>query len=91
MRPPPLSDACRAFIQTHDPGAILLPTICSGFTDSNYPRGAFGSVAYGFWPLRTTPCEIAAAGVHGHDERNHVDDLGYATMFHVEVCRSLLT
>ena len=87
----PLFDACRAFIRTHDPEAILLPTICSGFTDSHYLRAAFGSVAYGFWPMRTTPYEIAAAGVHGHDERIHVDDLGYATMFHVEVCRSLLT
>ena len=39
----PLFDACRAFIQTHDPGAILLPTLCSGFTDSHYLRAAFGS------------------------------------------------
>jgi acetylornithine deacetylase/succinyl-diaminopimelate desuccinylase-like protein len=87
----PLFDACRAFIEAHDPGAILLPTLCSGFTDSHYLRAAFGSVAYGFWPMRTTPYAIAAAGVHGHDERIHVDDLGYATMFHVQVCRSLLT
>jgi acetylornithine deacetylase/succinyl-diaminopimelate desuccinylase-like protein len=87
----PLFDACRAFIEAHDPGAILLPTLCTGFTDSHYARAAFGSVAYGFWPTRTTPYEIAAAGVHGRDERIHVDDLGYATMFHVEVCRSLLT
>ena len=86
----PLFDACRAFIRDHDPEAILLPTICGGFTDSHYPRAAFGSVAYGLWPMRTTPYEVAAAGVHAHDERIHVDDLGYATMFHIEVCRSLL-
>ena len=85
-----LFDACRGFVQANDPKAILLPTICNGFTDSHYLRAAFGSVAYGFWPMRTTPYEIAAAGVHGHDERIHADDLGYATMFHVEVCRSLL-
>jgi acetylornithine deacetylase/succinyl-diaminopimelate desuccinylase-like protein len=87
----PLLDACRAFLGTHDPDAVLLPTICNGFTDSHYLRAAFGSVAYGFWPMRTTPYEVAAAGVHGHDERIHVDDLGYATLFHVESCRSLLT
>jgi acetylornithine deacetylase/succinyl-diaminopimelate desuccinylase-like protein len=86
----PLFDACRGFVQAHDPTAILLPTICNGFTDSHYLRAAFGSVAYGFWPMRTTPYEIAAAGVHGQDERIHVDDLGYATKFHVEVCRTLL-
>ncbi len=86
----PLFDACCAFIRAHDPEAIVLPTICDGFTDSHYARAAFGSVAYGLWPMRTTPYEIAAAGVHAHDERIHVDDLGYATMFHIEVCRSLL-
>ena len=88
--PSTLFDACCGFVRAHDPEAILLPTLCDGFTDSHYLRATFGSVAYGFWPMRTTSYEIAAAGVHGHDERIHVDDLGYATLFHVEVCRSLL-
>jgi acetylornithine deacetylase/succinyl-diaminopimelate desuccinylase-like protein len=86
----PLFDACRAFVDAHDPDAILVPTICTGFTDSHYARSTFQSVAYGFWPVRTTPYAVAAAGVHGHDERIHVDDLGYAALFHVEVCRTLL-
>ena len=76
--------------QKHDPGAVLLPTISTGFTDSHYARAAFGSTAYGLWPARSTPWHVAAAGVHGHDERIHGDDLGYATQFHIEVCRSLL-
>ena len=50
-------------------------------------RAAFGTVAYGFWPMRHTPYEVAAAGIHSVDERVHVDDLGYATRFHVEACR----
>jgi acetylornithine deacetylase/succinyl-diaminopimelate desuccinylase-like protein len=87
----PLFDACCAFIREHDPEAVVLPTVCDGFTDSHYARAAFGSVAYGLWPMRTTPYDVAAAGVHAHDERIHVDDLGYATMFHVELCRSLLS
>lgn len=86
----PLFHACQAFLEAHDPGAVLLPTLSTGFTDSHYARAAFGSVAYGLWPVRSTPYEVAAAGVHGHDERIHVDDLGYATQFHIEVCRSLL-
>jgi acetylornithine deacetylase/succinyl-diaminopimelate desuccinylase-like protein len=85
----PLFAACEAFIHAHDPGAVVLPTICTGFTDSHYMRAAFGSVAYGLWPVRTTPSELFDT-VHGHDERVHVDDLGYATLFHVEICRSLL-
>jgi acetylornithine deacetylase/succinyl-diaminopimelate desuccinylase-like protein len=87
----PLYEACAGFIALHDPGAIVLPTVCAGFTDSHYARAAFGSVAYGFWPMRRTPYEVWSTTVHGHDERVHVDDLGYATLFHVEACRALLT
>jgi hypothetical protein len=86
-----LFDACADFLRTTDPGAILLPTLCIGFTDSHYMRAAFGSVAYGIWPSPSTPYEIWSSTVHGHDERVHVDDLGYATSFHIAVCRALLT
>ena len=85
----PLYDVCRAWLAENDPGAVLLPTVCTGFTDSHFMRDAFGSVAYGFWPMRHTPYEVAAAGIHSVDERVHVDDLGYATRFHVEACRAI--
>ena len=85
----PLYDVCRAWLAENDPGAVLLPTVCTGFTDSHFMRDAFGSVAYGFWPMRHTPYEVAAAGIHGVDERVHVDDLGYATRFNVEACRAI--
>jgi acetylornithine deacetylase/succinyl-diaminopimelate desuccinylase-like protein len=87
----PLFDACAGFLSTRDPGAIVLPTICTGFTDSHYARAAFGAVAYGFWPARATPLDVWATTVHGNDERVHVDDLGYATSFHVDACRALLS
>lgn len=87
----PLHGICARFLDRHDPGAILLPTICTGFTDSHYARSSYGSVAYGFWPMRHTPFEIWGTTVHGHDERVHADDLGYATMFHIEACRELLS
>lgn len=86
----PLYGACTQFLDRHDPGAILLPVICTGFTDSHYARAAFGSTAYGFWPLRRTPYEVWSTTVHGHDERVHADDLGYAALFHVEACTALL-
>jgi acetylornithine deacetylase/succinyl-diaminopimelate desuccinylase-like protein len=85
----PLADACREWFADHDPGATLLPTICNGFTDSHHLRETFGTVAYGIWPIRHTPSEVLAAGVHGRDERIHVDDLGYATAFHIDVCRAV--
>ena len=47
----------------------------AGFTDSHWLRDAFGTVAYGFFPLRTMPAEVAAALIHSADERVPVDDL----------------
>jgi acetylornithine deacetylase/succinyl-diaminopimelate desuccinylase-like protein len=85
----PLADACRDWFGRHDPRATLLPMICNGFTDSHYLREAFGTVAYGIWPIRHTPNEVLAAGIHGRDERIHVDDLGYATAFHIDVCQAM--
>lgn len=86
----PVVAACESFLAEHDPDAVLVPTICVGFTDSHWARARFGSQAYGFWPTRATPYDVWADTVHGHDERVHVDDLGYATLFHVHACRALL-
>ncbi|HEY3765361.1 MAG TPA: M20/M25/M40 family metallo-hydrolase [Gaiellales bacterium] len=85
----PLFDACRDWIEAREPGAMLVPIVCNGFTDSHYLREAFGTVAYGIWPIRHTPTDVLHAGVHGRDERIHVDDLGYATAFHVDVCMAM--
>jgi acetylornithine deacetylase/succinyl-diaminopimelate desuccinylase-like protein len=85
-----LFTACANLLHATDPDAILLPTLCTGFTDSHYARAAFGSVAYGFWPSSHTPYEIWSSTVHAHDERVHVDDLGDATAFHIALCRALL-
>ena len=63
-----------------------IPTLCNGFTNSHYLRAAFGTVAYGIWPMRHTPTAVLHGGVHGRDERVHTADLGYATRFHIETC-----
>jgi acetylornithine deacetylase/succinyl-diaminopimelate desuccinylase-like protein len=85
----PLFEVCRRFVEEHDPGAIVLPTISTGFTDSHFLREAFGTAAYGFWPSRHTPHAITRSTVHNRDERIHVDDLGYGTLFTVEACRAI--
>jgi hypothetical protein len=80
---------CRRLVREHDPGALLLPTISTGFTDSHFLRDAFGTVAYGFWPMRHTPSEVLSSTVHNRDERIHANDLGYATRFQIEACRAI--
>jgi acetylornithine deacetylase/succinyl-diaminopimelate desuccinylase-like protein len=86
----PLFDVCQEFLHETDPGAVLLPTIDSGFTDSVYLRASLGTVAYGFSPFRTTPAEVVQAGCHNRDERVHVDDLALSAQFHEFAVRRLL-
>ncbi len=86
----PLYELCREWVARNDPEAVLVPTLTNGFTDSHYMRAAFGSIAYGIWPIRRTPTAVLHAGVHTRDERIHTDDLGYATRFHIEVALALL-
>jgi acetylornithine deacetylase/succinyl-diaminopimelate desuccinylase-like protein len=80
---------CQEFFDEHDPGAVLLPMLSTGFTDSHFIRQAFGTVAYGLWPVRTTPTEVLSNGIHNRDERIHVDDLAYGLDFTLYACRKM--
>ncbi|MBV8064884.1 MAG: M20/M25/M40 family metallo-hydrolase [Actinobacteria bacterium] len=71
----PLWEAVESFVSDIEPGARAVPTCVAGFTDSHWLREAFGTVAYGFFPARTLPPEVAAALIHSADERIPVDDL----------------
>jgi acetylornithine deacetylase/succinyl-diaminopimelate desuccinylase-like protein len=71
----PLWQAVDAFVAEHDPDARPLPTCCAGFTDSHWLREAFDTVAYGFFPARALPAELAATLIHSADERVPVADL----------------
>jgi len=81
----PLWDAVESFVTELEPGARLAPTSCAGFTDSHYLRTAFGTVAYGFFPLLAMDSELATKLIHSADERIAVDDLelGVAMLRHV--------
>ncbi|MDX6533274.1 MAG: hypothetical protein QOF68_1018 [Gaiellales bacterium] len=85
----PLYDICQRFLDRHDPGAVLLPTISTGFTDSHFVRQEFGTVAYGFWPIRHTPLDVYNTGIHNRDERIHVDDLAYGLDFTLFAARAV--
>jgi acetylornithine deacetylase/succinyl-diaminopimelate desuccinylase-like protein len=71
----PLWDAVASFVGELEPGAAAVPTCSAGFTDSHFLREAFGAVAYGFFPMRAMPAELAAQVIHSADERVPVDDL----------------
>jgi acetylornithine deacetylase/succinyl-diaminopimelate desuccinylase-like protein len=77
----PLWDAIESWIADVDPGAVPAPICLAGFTDSHWPRSAFGSVAYGFFPMRHMDPQLATRLVHSADERVPVDDLELGTEF----------
>ena len=77
----PLWDAVEAFVADTEPGAQVVPLLLSGFTDSHWLRDAFGTVAYGFFPMRTMEPELAARLIHSADERIEVEDLELGVRF----------
>ena len=85
-----LWSAIEGFVAREEPGARVAPVILSGFTDSHYLREAFGTVAYGFFPMRALEPAIASRLVHSADERMPVADLELGTRFFLETARTLL-
>jgi acetylornithine deacetylase/succinyl-diaminopimelate desuccinylase-like protein len=85
----PLWTAIESFVALEEPGAALAPFVNAGFTDSHFMREAFGTVCYGFFPMRAMDSELAAALIHSADERIPVDDLELGTRFLMHVARTL--
>jgi acetylornithine deacetylase/succinyl-diaminopimelate desuccinylase-like protein len=85
----PLAGMLRDYVETVDPGALVLPSMSGGFTNSHYLREAFGTIAYGFFPLLHTPLDLIAETVHAHDERIDQDDLTIGVRFLEHACRTI--
>ncbi len=85
----PLWDAIESFVAAHDPGSGVVPVVSPGFTDSHFLRQAFGTVAYGFFPMRTMDPELASRLIHSADERIAVEDLELGVRFLRHVAATL--
>jgi acetylornithine deacetylase/succinyl-diaminopimelate desuccinylase-like protein len=77
----PLWDAVASWVREVEPEAKPAPICVAGFTDSHWFRGAFGTVAYGFFPARVMDVELAARLIHSADERVPVEDLELGVSF----------
>jgi acetylornithine deacetylase/succinyl-diaminopimelate desuccinylase-like protein len=86
----PLWDAVDSYVQELEPGAALGPIACPGFTDSHFLREAYGTVAYGFFPVKAMDAEVATKLVHSANERIAVDDLESGVHMLRHVAKSLL-
>jgi acetylornithine deacetylase/succinyl-diaminopimelate desuccinylase-like protein len=70
-----LWDAVSSWVEKTEPGAKAVPVCVAGFTDSHWVRQKFGTVAYGFFPMRAMDPELAARLIHSADERAAVEDV----------------
>ncbi|OFW75801.1 MAG: hypothetical protein A2Y55_08575 [Actinobacteria bacterium RBG_16_68_12] len=86
----PLWDALSAYVEELEPGARLAPIACPGFTDSHFLREAFGTVAYGFFPVKEMDALLATTLVHSANERIAVDDLEAGVEMLRSTARALL-
>jgi acetylornithine deacetylase/succinyl-diaminopimelate desuccinylase-like protein len=87
----PLWDAVADWVSDVEPDAKPAPICVAGFTDSHWFREAFGTVAYGFFPSRAMPAELAARLIHSADERIPVEDLELGVSFMRHAARAMLT
>ena len=87
----PLWRALEEWVAAKEPGARAAPLCGAGFTDSHWLREAFGTVAYGFFPITgDMPPEEAALLVHSADERVPVSDLVLGVDWLRHAARSVL-
>jgi acetylornithine deacetylase/succinyl-diaminopimelate desuccinylase-like protein len=77
----PLWDAIAAWVAETEREAAVAPICLAGFTDSHWMRQAFGTTAYGFFPLRYMDAQLATRLVHSANERARVDDLELGVEF----------
>lgn len=82
---------CEEYLGRRLPGAILMPMITAGFTDSHWVRQARGTVAYGFAPVFETGVEDYLRSMHGADEKIRIADLQEMAEFHLFAIRRLMT
>ena len=87
----PLWDAVADWVSEVEPGARPAPICVAGFTDSHWFREAFGTAAYGFFPSRAMPAELAARLIHSADERIPVEDLELGVSFMRHAAQAMLT
>jgi acetylornithine deacetylase/succinyl-diaminopimelate desuccinylase-like protein len=85
----PLWDAVGSWVAETEPGATVAPICLAGFTDSHWLRAAFGTVAYGFFPMRHMDPQVATRLVHAADERVRVDDLELGVEFLRHAARAM--
>ena len=86
----PLADAITGWVSEADHGAVPVPILMPGFSDSHWFRKAFGATAYGFWPRASMTLGELEPLIHGADERVAAEDVALGARFFCDLpCRVL--
>jgi acetylornithine deacetylase/succinyl-diaminopimelate desuccinylase-like protein len=86
-----LMDVITDWLEQHDPGAIAVPVLLPGYSDSSHFRAVFPElIAYGFFPHKYQPMLETVPLMHNANERIDVRDLGYAAQFYADAAMALL-
>jgi acetylornithine deacetylase/succinyl-diaminopimelate desuccinylase-like protein len=85
----PLYRVLEDYLADRLPGALLLPVINAGFTDSHWIRSTRDTVAYGFAPVFFTDAAAYSDASHADDEAVEVADLVEMTEFHLRAATAL--
>ena len=87
----PLFAAIGSAIERHHPGAIAVPFMIPGFTDS-HAYAALGATCYGFAPVKMPRGMNFTSLYHGHDERIPIEGFAWGLRVLVdlvhEFCRA---
>lgn len=86
----PLFEAICRGVERHDPGALAVPFMIPGFTDS-FAYQRLGAVCYGFSPVRLGPDLNFTVMYHGHNERIPVDGFRWGVRTLFEIVRDFVT
>lgn len=82
----PVLAAFSGAVQAMDPGALVLPRMLTGYTDS-YDYRRLGIDAYGIDAWRTTAA--LSATTHGNDERVPVQEIRFGVEFYYRIVEQL--
>lgn len=82
----PVLDALTGAVQAMDPGALVLPQMLAGYTDS-YDFRALGIDAYGIDAWRTSTATTGTS--HGNDERVPLSEIRFGVEFYYRIVEQL--
>jgi acetylornithine deacetylase/succinyl-diaminopimelate desuccinylase-like protein len=85
----PLFAAIEEFVAERLPGAVVVPVVSPGFSDSYFVRRDLGTAAYGFAPVFAMDPGLYLAGAHAADESLAIEDLVTMAEFHLFAADSL--